>query len=233
MATYLQLCQRLASESGTVNGTFPTAVAGQTGRLEKIVRWVNDAWRDIQNAHATWRWMQGEWSGSTVAGQQRYAPVTDFSLTRFGEWDSRRDGTEDRFTIYDPAIGVADEGPLIFLEWDRFYTRCVIGSHAQDRPVYFSIAPDNKLALGPVPDKVYTVRGPYRKSPQDLTADADTPELPARFHTLIATAALEYLGTNDEAAFQLQLWQLRRIRGFSDLERDQLPMLRLNTGPLA
>lgn len=227
MSTFLELCQRVASDSGTVNGAQPTTVVGQTLRLGKIVRWTNDAWRSIQNASGSWRWMRGDFAGQTVASTRAYSGA-DFSLTRFGEWICRGDD-EERYSIFLTATGVSDEQPLRFIDYDRFYAAFMRGTQTADRPVYFTITPENTLALHPIPDAIYTVRGPYRKTTQEMTADDNVPEMPVRFHHLIADGALEALGTHDEAAFQLPLWRLRQLRGFSDLERDQLP--RIGFGP--
>lgn len=227
MATFLQLCQRVASDSGTVNGAFPTTVVGQTGRLGKIVRWTNEAWRSVQNAHAGWRWMRSDFSGSTVSGTRSYSGSDLGVSSRFGEFVYSGYEDEQRFSIYLTATGVSDEGVLLFRDYEWFYTHCMRGTQTNDRPIYFTITPDNKLALHPIPDAVYTVRGPYRKDVQDLAVDADVPEMPARFHELIVDVALMSLGTHDEAPQQLQLWQLRKFGRFNDLERDQLPRMRL------
>lgn len=240
MSTFLQLCQKVAQESGTVTGTVPTTVVGQTGRLAKVVKWTNDAWRDIQNAHANWRWMQGRFYGSTVASTQSYAGTafndadTLAAITRFAEFTVTGDGTEDGVSLYDPAVGVADESVLRFLDWPAFYRLRMRGAVSDDtgRPGWFTVSPAEKLFLSVIPDQVYTVRGLYRKSPQDLAVDADTPEMPARFHDLIVSVALEYLGAHDEAQVQFPLWRLRQFRQFSELERDQLPKIRL-AGALA
>lgn len=239
MATFLQLAQRLASESGTVSGdTLPSTVVGQTGRLGKIVRWTNEAWRSIQNAHNAWRWMRGEFYGSTVASQVRYAGTafndvdTSAAITRFGEWVYTGDGYENRFSLYDPAIGVSDEGPLRYIDWDTFYTTRLRGVQTADKPSVFTIDPNSKLCLSPPPDKVYTVRGLYRKDTQEMTADGDVPEMPARFHDLIVDVGLMLLGTYDESMSQLPLWQLRKLSRFCELERDQLPIMQFS-GPLA
>lgn len=231
MSTFLALCQRVASDSGTISGAFPTTVTGQTGRLGKIVRWTADAWRSIQNASGSWRWMRSEFSGSTVVGQVRYTAAQMSIASRFGEWICNGPD-EQRFSIYLTASGVSDQGALKFLEWDTFYVKCLRGTQTNGKPTYFSIAPDNQLCLSPPPDAVYTVQGPYRKSAQELTADADEPEMPSRFHDLIADVALISLDTHDEAPQQLSLHQMRRAPKFSELERDQLPRLTL-AGALA
>lgn len=231
MATFLDLSQRAASESGTVNGAFPSTVVGQTGRLGKIVRWTNDAWRSIQNAHGSWRWMQSDFTSTAIASGTRAYSASALSITRFGEFPIR-DDLEDRYSIYLTATGVSDERPLQFMDYEAFYTTAMRGTQTNGYPIWFTVTPANEIALHPIPDASYTLRGPYRKSPQELAADDDEPEMPGRFHYLIVDAALEFLAIHDEAAFQLPLWKLRKLRGFTDLERDQLPRMRF-APPLA
>lgn len=239
MATYLALCQKLASDSGTISGTLPSTVVGQTQRLAKIVRWTNDAWRSIQNAHGSWRWMRSDFAGQTVIGQRRYTG-TDFGISRLAEWIYSGMPEENRYSCYKTATGVADEGPLCFLDWDMFYATKMRGPQTSGRPAYFTITPENEIALAPLPDAAYTVRGPYRKDVQDLTVpaaidaspDDNIPEMPVRFHDLIVDVALMMLGTHDEAQVQVPLWRLRQLSLFSDLERDQLPRISM-AGTLA
>ncbi|WP_395451195.1 hypothetical protein ACHMW7_16215 [Aminobacter sp. UC22_36] len=125
---FLQLCQKVSSDSGTVDDSATlSTVVGVTRRNKKIVRWVNDAWRQIQNAHSTWRWMQAEFYGPTIAHQQRhaYSGFNDFAtsaaITRFADWIYSTDDCDSGLSLYDPAIGVSDEGGLRFRQWDWFY----------------------------------------------------------------------------------------------------------------
>ncbi|MCA0276249.1 MAG: hypothetical protein LCH86_09605 [Proteobacteria bacterium] len=230
---FLELCQRVASESGTINGVLPTTVTGQTGRLAKVVRWTNDAWRQIQNANASWRWMQAEFYGPTAAHQQRYAYsgfndlVTSSAITRFADWIYSPDGVDSGISLYDPSVGANDEGPLQFRDWEWFYRTQLRGAQNEGKPSMFSVAPDGKLLLSWTPDKVYTIRGRYRKDVQTLAADGDIPEMPARFHDVIVDIALMLLGTHDEAPAQIPLWRMRQSEKFCNLERDQLPRLQL------
>lgn len=237
MPTYLQLCQKVASESGTISGVKPVSVVSQSDRLAKIVRWVRDAWVQIQNSHGSWRFMQAEFYGQTAPATQRYAYsafndfVTAAAITRFGEWISDQSGADSGFSIYS---SVADEGPLVFVDWDLFYAKYLRGTPSvAAKPSAFTIAPDNRLVFAPVPDAVYTVRGRYRKDVQELAANADVPECPARFHDAIVDLALIMLATHDEAPTQIPLWQMRKSFNFCNLERDQLPRITINCGPLA
>jgi len=229
MANFLQLAQRVAGDSGTVQNpaTQLTTVIGQINRLGKIVRWTAEAWRSIQLAHNTWRWMAtGEFSGSTVDGQQRYDSDEMGIVDRFGNWIYSGNEDEERFSVYDPSIGLSDEGPLRYRDWGFFYRNFVKGDVSNEqKPLYFSIDNERKICFSPIPDKVYTVRGPYRKSLQDLAADADIPECPSDYHDVIVQAALEMLGTHDEAVVQIPLWRLQKIPLFNALELDQLPRI--------
>lgn len=232
MATFLALCQQLASESGTVSGALPTTVVGQTGRMGKIVRWTNEAWRSIQNARGDWRWMIAEFSSTAVASGTRAYAGSDFSLTRHAEWVYSGQEDEDRFSMYLTSDGVAYEYPLRYRAYDDFYTSFMRGTQTNAKPSYFTITPDNKMSFHPIPDASYTVRGLYRKTPQDLALDATEPEMPARFHDLIVQVAKEALEAHDEAVQLIPLTRLRKFSMFSELERDQLPKIRM-AGALA
>jgi hypothetical protein len=234
MSTFLQLCQRVAQESGTVSsGTSPSTVVAQTGRLGKIVNWTNTAWTDIQLDRSEWRWMRKELEEDLVASTQRYS-ASDLSVTSFQKWLVTGDYNEDRWSLYVTADGVETEGPIHFLAWDDFYTTQLRGTPpSEGRPRYFSIDDSEKLVFSPVPDVAYTLRGLYRKGVQTLAVDADTPEMPAAYHMLIVWEALKLLGNFDEASIQQRAeWaqNARRIR--FNLERDQLPPVGI-CGPLA
>jgi hypothetical protein len=225
MATFLDLAKQVAAESGTVTDGKLTTVTGQTGRLGNIVRWTNRAWRNIQTAHADWLWMRSTFAGSTVAGTRDYSGSDLGVATRFGDFVYTGGEEENRYSIYRTATGPADERPLVYRSYDHFYTHFMRGVQTEDYPRFFTIMPDGRLALHPIPNAVYTVRGPYRKDVQNLTADGDVPEMPGRYHDVIADLAMEFLATFDEAAMQFPLVKLRKIQGFSELERDQLPKI--------
>lgn len=236
--TFLELCNQVASDSATFDESEITAVAGQTGRKAKVVRWVNLAWRSIQNAHVAWRWMQSEFSLSTSVGVQRYAgtagtdTIASATITRFAEWICCGLG-ENRFRLYDSTIGLSDIGPLRFVPWESFYAQRVNTAAANAKPTMFSIDPANNLCLSPVPDSAnYVVVGPYRKSVQALTADADVPEMPTDFHDVISSVATGYLQVHDDAGQLLPLWKLRENELFCRLEARQLPPITFS-GPLA
>lgn len=230
MPTFLDLANRLASDSATADEGAITSVAGQTGRKAKAVRWTAEAWLQIQNAHAEWLWMQSEFSGSTVIGQARYVgtaftdSLDSAPITRFSKWDCSGPG-ENRFKLYRPSVGLSDAGRLIFQDWREFYARRMNNGAPSDKPAVFSIDPQGRLVVAPAPDDVYSLIGPYRKSAQTLTADGDIPEMPVDFHDLIVSIGLQLLGSHDEAP-QIPLWKMRENRLFCELEAHQLPTMR-------
>jgi hypothetical protein len=225
---FLQLAQKVALESGTVPGDGqPVTVFNQTGRLAAIVRWTADAWLAIQNHRQDWRWMRGEFTSALSTGQSLYPPAI-LGIADFADWTMREARPESNtLVIHDPAVGLADEGRLIQLDYETFYHTQRLGPPTLGRPRFFAVTPGNELAFSPVPDKDYLIRGMYRKAPQVLQADADVPHMPARFHDLIVYRALVSLGTHDESMGQLPIWMSEVTRRMSELERDQLPKVTL------
>lgn len=235
MATYLDLVQAAARESGTVAPGTPASVIGLTGRLAKFAAWVSQAWSDIQNHRDGWRWMQDDVESALVIDQQRYTG-SDLGLTRFGSWRVGEDSLDgdDRWTIWRTAEGQGDERPLTFRDWPAFRSTAMRGSAATTKgfPQIYSVDPQERIVVYPIPDMAYTIKGLYRKSPQVLTANGDTPEMPARFHDLIVWWALIKVAGHDESMAQPQFWQTEILRLLNALERDQLPPMRM-AGALA
>ena len=213
-----------ARESGTIDGTALTTVTGQTGRLEKIVEWVQSAWLQIQNKRNSWRWMRAEFSGTiTLAGGTRYTAAASFSLTRWAEWITEIES----LTIYKNSIGLSDEGPITFIDnfttWRKMYER---GLQTANSPTHYAVSPTGELCFGSTPDEDHVVRGDYRKSPQTLVANTDIPEMPVRFHEVIAWYALVLLAEHDEAEFDVGKAFRNYTLMMGQLERDQLAIVR-------
>jgi hypothetical protein len=228
--TYLELCQMVARQSGTIQAVLPTTTVGQVQRLKQIVEFVAEAYLDIQNAHRMWRWLQSTFTGQTAIGTQRY-PATGFTdemtltpVTRFSQWGFKGDGSDLGLSMYLTSAGTNEEGALRFLDYGSFYETQLRGPSTPGKPQLYSVTTDGQLIISPVPDAAYTLRGKYRKSPQLLAADADVPEMPVDFHTLIKDAALCYLEGFDEGP-RVPLYRLRMLPNWSMLEHHQLPQV--------
>lgn len=205
---YLQLCQDVVRESGTISGdTTPTTTVGQSGRLLKVVNWVVKAWQEIQNLHDDWIWMRAEFSGPIIQGTTRYLYTTMTGITRWSRWLT---GEDTDFMIYKTSLGVSDETLLTEISWPVWRARYGRGTQVQRRPIEYAISPLGEICLGPVPDAAYTLRGEYQLSAQTLSANADIPELPdTSLHTVIVWKALLLLAQFDEGNWPTGVAQVR------------------------
>lgn len=228
--TFLELCQAVARESGTIPGSGkPLTVIGQTGRLQRIVGWTNDAYRRIQTSSDDWRWLTTEFEASLIYGTQRYTAVSLGITTRFAHWVHRGERGAADFTIYATADGQATEGEVIYAPWRDFRNAFLRGSAASmaGKPGYWTVDDQDRIVVHPTPDVACTMRGLYYKAPQALAADGDIPEMPEQFHAAIQWAALVQLATFDEASEQIGMFESYRADIMADLRRKQLPEFRL------
>lgn len=228
MSTFLELCQEVARESGTMTGGASSigSVVNQTGRAGNIVKWTANAWRAIQTMRPTWKWMTGQFEAALTIGQQGYTGA-NLGLDRHAAFVA--DNKMKRVSLYDPAIGYSDEGYLAVIPYRDFYPVYQVGSNrsTSDKPQVAAIADDGRLLVWPTPDKAYMLRGWRRLTPQVLAADTDVPECPEAFHEIIQWRTLLYLGQYDEAVTQFPFWNVEFRRLLSLLEQDQLPIIEL------
>ncbi len=220
---FLELCQEVAAESGTVAGVPSfTTVAGATGRLADVVRWTRNAYRDIQNERTDWLWMRKVFTKSLVINQTAY--TDDAWALDVATWMPDT-SDESSISIYDPALGVADEGAIRQISWHDWRQRYARGFHDANRPTEWAINPQGALVFGNKPDKAYTVVGEYRMNPQMLAVDADIPEMPAAYHGLIVGEALRLMARGDEAFNVL-------VEKSQQYERLRQPLVHNQTPPL-
>jgi hypothetical protein len=182
---FLSLCQRLRQEAG-LSGSGPTSVLSQAGEMKRVVDWVSSAYEDIQNLHATWRFLRNDFSFSTIASTQDYTPAA-VSLTEHASW------VKNDIRLYS---AVNDEDFLEYYPWEIFRQAYLFGSHRTltGRPQVVTVKPNNALCFWPIPDAVYTTTGEYYKTAQIMTANASTPVIPSRFQMIIVWKALTHYG---------------------------------------
>ena len=232
---FLELCQAVARESGTVgNLGEPSSVESQTGRLARIVHWTRDAYSRIQLESADWRWMRATLSGGEVITGARTVSAGALGLTRFRRWVYRSNRAPSGITLYDNDIGRSDEGHLLFEPWESFYDTYMVGGQAETtgKPVVGSVSPARELAFYPLPDKAYRVSCQYQKSAQSLAANTETPEMPEDYHMAIVYRALTLMLEYDEAFAQIAYFGNEYSSIMDKLREEQLPRVTL-AGPLA
>lgn len=216
MATFIQLCQRLRQEVGASGSE--TTVAGATGEWKRIVDWVSRSWEEIQFQEPTWEWMRKTKSFATVAGQSTYTvTASPLSLTDFAYWKPRS------FRLYKSTV--SDEQLLNHIDYELFRDTYLIGAHTttNSRPTVIAVNPEKSLVLALPPDGVYTVTGEYYTTPTILSADSDTPAMPARFHNAIVYLAMLHYGFYEEANDVLTRARIMYADYMDRLRFDQLP----------
>ena len=236
MSTFLQLCVDAHRECNQ-SGTAPTTVAGQTGQMGRIVNWVRDSWTELQQRKQQWRWMRSTFTVTTTTGVDAYASgaITDSRLTglitRFSRWHLVDDEGYDNCKIYLVSSGVGSETWLTFLSWSAFRSLYKTGAQNNGTPAYATIDPQNRILLGPAPNGAYVISGEYQMSPQTLTLDGDTPEMPSQFHQIIVFWTMKKYGVRRSAPEVAAGGITEGDRMMSNLELDQLPDF-VMAGPL-
>lgn len=233
MSTYLQLAEKLRQNVPDIGGTPLVTVANQTGRMQQGINWLADAYSDIQNRAANWRWLKSQFTFNTVAGTNNYAwsGITDSRLsaliTRFARWVPLDDRGYPNMKRYLTSTGIAAEGWLSLLVWNDFKKVYLFGARTlnQGSPIHVTIDPQNQLLLGMKPNDIYTITGEYMMGPQILAADGDTPEMPVRFHDLIMYRAMEKIAIDLSATELLDRARTEGMRLMRALEAEQLPTI--------
>jgi len=202
VATFLQLVNDVERESGTISQSQRlTTVVNPIGRQEKIVAWTRQAWEMIQRDRSDWTFKRKQFTGDMVIGQTAYT-ATALGITDFGGWETSNPHFMP-FTIYEDALGRADETRLRVIGFDQWFDSYGIGLPTSLRPNVIALGWDRGLHIGPPPDKAYKLRGWYKRSIQSLTADSDVPFINEDFHQAIVWRALMLLAEDDEAQFEI------------------------------
>jgi hypothetical protein len=232
--TYLELVQAVARDSGALqNWQSLASVAGLAGKPLKIAMMTASAWTMIQNMRANWLWMRRDDTGDLTQGAACYLPAS-FGITNLARWIGDREMPRNRpVSLYKTSLGVSDEGAIREVPYDHWRETYGRGAQTEARPGVYAFSPANEICFGPIPDATYTVRFPYVKIPQALTANGDIPECPARFHEVIEWRAVMLLDEHDEAVENLVTARLKYAELLGDLSRDQLPAISLQGSPIA
>jgi hypothetical protein len=192
MSTFLELVNFARGESGVL-GADLTSLTAVTGESLRFKNWIIRAWEEIQELHQDWKWMRTSYSFTTTANDGDYTSVEAGIASRFGYWD------RSYCTVYLTASGTNDQTELGYLDYETFRCHYLTGTQTNQRPLHWTIGDANELLVGPAPEStLYTIAGKFYKSPQTLSADADTPELPEQ-HKFIAWWAISEYGAYEVA----------------------------------
>lgn len=228
---YLQLVQRLSREAGVSGPSAGIATVSNTsGEAQRLCDWVSQAWVEIQEEHEEWDWMRKSVTFNTVLNQQNYVPSgAEANLTDFARWKT------NTFRAYITSVGIGSEMFVMPMNYEEFRDYYQFGArrYTYGRPISITVNPGDKaLMLGPAPDQQYTMIGEYFKTVQNLSLDADIPDMPDRFHMAIVYRAMIHYGMFEAAPEAVQRGENLYNEMLLRLEADQLPQI-VTAGPLA
>jgi len=141
------------------------AVTNQTGELNRIVNWMIQVWKEIQNRHTDWRWMRSRWTLNTVAATDTYAgtsatdEISGLAVTRFARWLLFDDRGAPNVKIYLQSAGKGTERWMSYLDWSSFREIYKRGIVPNAPPAHYTLDPQNNLVFGPASDAIYIASG--------------------------------------------------------------------------
>lgn len=216
----LQLVNQLRVECG-VSGPALTTVQGLGATTEnaRLLSWIQSAWTIIQTSKPDWQFMRESVTFQTVSQQWQYTPTEAGIGTTFANWK------RDSFRCSSVGQNYADEQLINYMDWSTYRNLYQYGNMRTTyaRPVVVSVMPNKDLAFGSVPDQAYVIDGEYYTKPITLTADADEPAMPERFHMAIVYRAMMYYGGYEAAPEVLARGTGEYKTEYSRLLIDQLP----------
>lgn len=211
----LALVRRLCSECGITDSGGPSTTLAQTGEYLRAVNWVDQANSDIQNTHSTYEFLRTEFSGSISGATNEYTAAA-LGITDFGTWE------KNDFRVYS---AISDESIVCYVPWAEFRMHYMLGTARTQtgRPIVFTVKPDKKVRIFPVPDAAYTLVGEYFKAPIAMADDDDEPPFPEQFHMGVVWRAMMFYGSYSSEADKYAMGKDEYKKVIRGLERDQLP----------
>lgn len=223
---YIDLVNRCKQETG-ISGADITTTVGQTGEIRRLCNFVRQAWEEVQLHRDDWDFMRKSVTFNTVANTQTYAVGTGLAinLSDFAKWRN------DSVRMYLQSAGIATQIILSqYYDFSEFRDFFLLGSRTlvTGRPLYFTINPaDRSLLFGFCPNDIYVTSAEYYCTPQVLTADADEPTIPARYHMMIVYLAMKKYGLYEVASEQIQAGQEGYSLLLNKLESEYSPIVQM------
>lgn len=207
--TFLELVQALHRESGAA-GNAPTTVTSQTGEANRMVNWVKQANLHVQSLWENWKFLREEDSRSLTAAVNTLSAPADL-----GMWDL------DTFRI--TPYGETDSQVIVSAEYEDVKTEDL--DTTSGTPWRAVVMPDGSLRFEGTPSAADTFEADYYRVPDttELTANANTSSIPAKFHNVILGRAL-ILYANYEGAEEIRTQGIELYTDYlARLENSQLP----------
>lgn len=195
--TYLELVQAAVREC-RFGIPVPSAVSGLTGLADAIARWVALAAAEIDNENPRgWRWMRVRgFTATLTVGDMDYSVTTvappGLNLTTFAEFNPR--------TLYTQKSDGTQKKALTLIDYDKWMATYRLGDFQSGQPTLGAMADADTLLVNTLPDLAYQIKGDFWKKASALAADADTPNMPAKWRMLIVWEAVKAAAQDRENA---------------------------------
>ncbi len=184
---FLELCQAVRGDA-SIQGDGPTSVVGQVGIYAKLVRWVREAYIEIQAQPHDFDWMRAILALPVTSGVGTYDLLSGASwnrpdVRRFEDKNSwlTAAGVRTRVRVYNHAQMLRDEPGI-----------AVAGT-----PTAATIRPDRTVDFNrlPIEDATWIVEA--RLTPERLALNDHVPMMPEQHHDVIVRKALMRYALHD------------------------------------
>jgi len=222
---FLEICRRVLQDSGTgysedIPDTADTVAIDVDGHPGRVVRFVQQAWRELQIGRDDWLWMDREFTFQTVAGTHTYAHGD--MLEADGTTKSFPNGLRTWYTNRTWYIGTGG-ARIVHMAYQTWRERQRTGTPPSGEPNGYTIDPSRRLRLYPNPDAQYLIEGSYQSGVQELVNAGDVPDLPEEFHETVVWRAVMMVHGYDTAVDSSQFAVQQFKLFYSPLLRSQAP----------
>lgn len=224
MATFIDMVRSVRLLSG-MQGTGPSSVVDATGVEEVLVKFVKDAYVDVQSLREEFDFLEAATSFNTVATQDTYTKLQIFGTST---------PNFKKYNLHSFRI-TNSNGKKQYLQYvdSNVLEAQFLNSDNEELPKVYTIDPATKgVILKPIPNGIYTVEFRYWEQPEILEADADVPKLPLHFHNLIVYKALEKTAIFLNSPELYRNYSTEANRMIGQLMRMELKKKRIYTGAL-
>jgi len=215
MATFLELCKDVRAQAG-VSGTGPSGVTGQTGIYADVVRWVEEAYNEIQTMHENWNFLHNQYSLPLPAYTQEVTMPTE----------GVRVIAKDTF-IHQDQTGALERVVYVPYSVWKLTDRFVLEAPGTETPTHITQLPNNSLKLSAIQEYDCFINFEGYREPHVMKENLDIPIFAPQYHDLIQFKALmkyasfynatETYNANKEA-FNLDIKKMQ----FSELPRENI-----------
>ena len=221
MSTRLELCQSVCSQSGIANSNAITSTtSGNTNIYADVIRWVDEAYNEIQTRHEKWNFLHSEFNFTLTNTNNEYTPTTE-NIRKFDE---------DNFKI---ELSNGNIVWLSFVPYSYWRSSPMFDQTTSGTPQYVTILPNGNLRFYPTADDDYTIYGNGYTRPDTFSADDDVPVFPEQYHHLILYKALSKYASYYNSPEMYQDSNAQYMMEIKRMERSELPYEQLSTLPLA